>query len=244
MKIFRKLRVSSILDHKVSKYLLYAVGEILLVIIGILIAVSINNANEKRKLRSELQLIYQAVENDLVRDTVVLTDMIIQQDYLDSLTHAYLYFERVNPDTINELNVADCIHCGALHALYSKFTPSEGGVASLVDFESRSDLKQDSLSYRIFDLYASNNKSFEDISDQIASTAVENLKSLEKYDWYSDFGKGEFNKDQVNYFLTSREYENKLTTFYLLQAGNLSRLLKDYKAESVALIKEIERRKK
>jgi len=36
-------------NNKVSKYLLYAIGEIVLVVIGILIALSINNWNEQRK---------------------------------------------------------------------------------------------------------------------------------------------------------------------------------------------------
>ncbi len=38
-------------ENKVSKYLLYAIGEIVLVVIGILIALSINNKNEARKVK-------------------------------------------------------------------------------------------------------------------------------------------------------------------------------------------------
>ena len=40
-------------DNNFSKYLLYAIGEILLVIIGILMALQINNWNEQRKLANE-----------------------------------------------------------------------------------------------------------------------------------------------------------------------------------------------
>jgi len=40
-------------ENKVSKYLLYAIGEIVLVVIGILIALSINNWNENKKLRNQ-----------------------------------------------------------------------------------------------------------------------------------------------------------------------------------------------
>ena len=42
-------------ENKVSKYILYAIGEILLVVIGILIALQINNWNENRKLRNTEQ---------------------------------------------------------------------------------------------------------------------------------------------------------------------------------------------
>lgn len=41
------------MENKVSKYLLYAFGEIVLVVVGILIALSINNWNEERKRSSQ-----------------------------------------------------------------------------------------------------------------------------------------------------------------------------------------------
>tara|TARA_R100001369_G_scaffold10707_11_gene23976 strand:+ start:2005 stop:2790 length:786 start_codon:yes stop_codon:yes gene_type:complete len=53
IKIFRKIRQNMIKKNKVSKYLLYAIGEIVLVVIGILIALAINNSNEDRKSRKQ-----------------------------------------------------------------------------------------------------------------------------------------------------------------------------------------------
>lgn len=50
MKLFRRVREQLIGDGKVSKYLLYAIGEIILVVVGILIAVKINNINEAKKI--------------------------------------------------------------------------------------------------------------------------------------------------------------------------------------------------
>ena len=49
IKFFRKIRQSLLSENRFSKYLLYAIGEIILVVIGILIALQINNWNEKRK---------------------------------------------------------------------------------------------------------------------------------------------------------------------------------------------------
>ena len=49
IKFFRKIRQKLLTENKFSKYLLYAFGEIILVIIGILIALSINNWNEEKK---------------------------------------------------------------------------------------------------------------------------------------------------------------------------------------------------
>ncbi|MEM8998975.1 MAG: DUF6090 family protein [Bacteroidota bacterium] len=49
IKFFRKIRQKLLSENKFSKYLIYAVGEIVLVVIGILIALQINNWNENRK---------------------------------------------------------------------------------------------------------------------------------------------------------------------------------------------------
>ena len=49
IKFFRKIRQTLLEKNRVSKYLIYAFGEIILVVIGILIALQINNWNEKRK---------------------------------------------------------------------------------------------------------------------------------------------------------------------------------------------------
>ncbi|MCW9038461.1 DUF6090 family protein [Altibacter sp.] len=49
IKFFRHIRQRLIGENRFSKYLLYAIGEIILVVIGILIALQINNWNEARK---------------------------------------------------------------------------------------------------------------------------------------------------------------------------------------------------
>ena len=61
LRFFRQIRqrllpIAIGTDNKFSKYLLYAVGEILLVVIGILVALQIDNWNEERKLNFRLSL--------------------------------------------------------------------------------------------------------------------------------------------------------------------------------------------
>ncbi len=51
IKFFRKIRQRLLTENKFSKYLIYAIGEIILVVIGILIALQINNWNELNKIK-------------------------------------------------------------------------------------------------------------------------------------------------------------------------------------------------
>ncbi len=64
LRFFRHIRKTLIMPDNVRKYLIYAIGEILLVVIGILIALQVNNWNEEKKeKRSEIQLLTEVVGN-------------------------------------------------------------------------------------------------------------------------------------------------------------------------------------
>jgi hypothetical protein len=71
IKVFRKIRKKMADDNKPLKYARYAIGEIILVVIGILIALSINNWNENLKNKkletSYLKRIYKDLDNDLLQ---------------------------------------------------------------------------------------------------------------------------------------------------------------------------------
>ncbi|MEY8020456.1 DUF6090 family protein [Muriicola sp. SD30] len=65
IKFFRRIRQKLLSENKVSKYLLYAIGEIFLVVVGILIALSINNWNEKRITNEKEQHALLEIKSDL-----------------------------------------------------------------------------------------------------------------------------------------------------------------------------------
>ena len=108
IKFFRKIRQNLLSEGKTGKYLKYALGEIVLVVIGILIAVQINNQNEFRKQKLiELDLL-EGIRNDILKDTVDLNYNIRAYKYVvkyDSITINHLInktgFEKVLIDDIN-----------------------------------------------------------------------------------------------------------------------------------------------
>ena len=67
IKFFRQIRLNLMETGKTSKYLKYAVGEIVLVVIGILIALSINNGNESRKSDLQEQSALVNIHRDFIK---------------------------------------------------------------------------------------------------------------------------------------------------------------------------------
>ncbi len=65
IKFFRKIRQKMLTENKFSKYLLYAIGEIILVVIGILIALAINKSRENQKLHNQEITYLNNLKDDL-----------------------------------------------------------------------------------------------------------------------------------------------------------------------------------
>ena len=89
IKLFRKIRQQLLTENKFNKYLLYAIGEIILVVIGILIALQINTWNEDDKKRSLKESYLKALIVDLSKDTIEINNVLSYQikDSLKIATH-------------------------------------------------------------------------------------------------------------------------------------------------------------
>jgi len=74
IKFFRKIRQNLLMENKTGKYFKYAIGEIVLVVLGILIALSINNWNENKKDRRNETVFLQGIINDIDEQRLVLED--------------------------------------------------------------------------------------------------------------------------------------------------------------------------
>jgi uncharacterized protein DUF6090 len=76
IKFFRKTRQELMKTGKTGRYLKYAIGEIVLVVVGILIALSINNWNEKRKKNEQEKFILEKLQVDLASDISAISSQI------------------------------------------------------------------------------------------------------------------------------------------------------------------------
>ena len=95
IKFFRNIRKKLLSENKFSKYLLYAIGEIILVVIGILIALSINNRNDELADRSAEQEYYRNIKQQLLDDARNIEGQLnYNKNYTDQFLFAIDVIER------------------------------------------------------------------------------------------------------------------------------------------------------
>jgi hypothetical protein len=86
IKFFRKIRQNMLMENKTGTYFKYAIGEIVLVVIGILIALSINNWNETNKNEREQIVFLNNLKNDLKNDLIQLDQILkLQKEKLSTV---------------------------------------------------------------------------------------------------------------------------------------------------------------
>ncbi|PTM01876.1 MAG: hypothetical protein DA407_15595 [Bacteroidetes bacterium] len=132
IKFFRKIRQNLLMENKTGKYFKYAIGEILLVIIGILIAVSINGWNEDRKLAIEEQSLLKDLKQEMDLNLKTLEIVIAQHEESFKAAEEMMQlfddrdaFDKMPVETFWEL-------CGKMET-NSTYDPQSGILNSLIN---------------------------------------------------------------------------------------------------------------
>jgi hypothetical protein len=122
------------------RYLLYAVGEILLVVIGILIALYINNVNEYEKEREEEQVLLKQLRSEFNSNLQQLDQKIaIRTEMMDASKR---FFELIDHPDLRNKDSIDLLIARTLP--YTTFDPIENDLASSGELMliKNTDLKQ------------------------------------------------------------------------------------------------------
>ena len=155
IRFFRNIRQKLADENKVAKYLRYAIGEILLVVIGILIALQINNWNENRK-EHLIEIKYlKNLKHDLQSDS---TDLV----YYKNIRVGQANAARELIELAKTKNVSDVFKLDSLYttvALWWEFVPNNNTFEELRSSGNLKLLRNDSIKNLLLDL----NKENEDL---------------------------------------------------------------------------------
>ena len=102
VKFFRRIRLKMLENGRLKNYLLYAFGEIILVVLGILIALEINNWNEDRKNMEKEELILREILHSLAQDSINMEKYIQRIDTSTKASKILLTLPEYNDSLIND----------------------------------------------------------------------------------------------------------------------------------------------
>jgi len=219
IKFFRHIRQNLLMENKRRKYFKYAIGEIVLVVIGILIALQINTWNETRKEKQEEISILQNLHDEFTENKKLLKatqigtkatkqagfeimnligkpETIIKQHNPDSLIFFMLEFSSFRP---SENTINDLIQSGRLKLLKNK-------KLKVLLYQWQSDLKDLDVSFKRVELK---------IDDELVPYLSKHY-SLKDIDKYGELKWKENTSIQINKFEIFHEIEfENITDDYL-----------------------------
>jgi hypothetical protein len=178
IKFFRKIRQNMIKENRTSKYLLYAIGEIILVVIGILIALSINNWNETRKLKQQETTYYCKIKEDLSNDLLNV------EKSRASLEERILVLDRFLIHLLKIQDDKSVLLKDYLAAVRSyRFMPSKAAIIDITSSGKLENLKNQELKNSILNYYSELDNAL-----QIIEGNYEVLNKVSEYSNSTDFG--------------------------------------------------------
>tara|TARA_R110002051_G_scaffold309802_1_gene382620 strand:- start:558 stop:1298 length:741 start_codon:yes stop_codon:yes gene_type:complete len=244
IKFFRSIRQKLLTENKFSKYLLYAIGEIVLVVIGILIALSINNWNEKRIETARLNSVLNIVKADLIKDTLNILRPI--KDYENKKVILLKIIEREKSksslDSITKLSFKKYEIFTKAISNYFLFNMNKRGIELLKNMSNNIDFEKDTLIASIIERHSINRVFIEEDNELMRKLQFQNEEEFEKHTWYNDWRLNKYNKAMFQYFYDD-EFRRKAAK-YNVYSNQYLRDLKRYRSVAKSDIKLIEERLK
>lgn len=169
LRIFRNIRQKLAAENKVMAYLRYAIGEILLVVIGILIALQVNNWNEQRKSDQLEAEYYCRLLEDLIQDGEQIDALIkFAEDRLKASNQAVRLLQKVKANKIEVANQIDL----AIKAIYSDFQPNNSAFEDIKSGANLSIIKDKNV-IKALNTYFNNLESLKSVIKINGQNAVE-----------------------------------------------------------------------
>ena len=231
LKLFRKIRKKLLTENRFTKYLIYALGEIILVVIGILIALQVNNTNEQKKQDREANKIFRQIQDELLqgiiqiqssRESYVLKDSIHSVITSDTLT----LDDYLNPDN-RELQM--------MTYNYYPVTFQKEGFKSYINQVDKFSEKYSSLSKDIKALYVDFEFYIENSQKAIADVLDRQYDYARTQKWFTSvYSIKKVTKEFGDYLLNNHIVRNEVES-YKNGTVQLSEVLLKYEKLSIDL---------
>ena len=208
LTFFRRIREKLLSENNFSKYLLYAVGEIVLVVIGILIALQINNWNDNRKSRLKIGQILKKAREELALNIANSNDVTVFYKNKEKNLGRVLR---------QEVTMEDYQEPGLAYLIWNNTTIelSDDSAKELDSFTELLSKEEDSLVLRINELYKEFKPTLDIIDKEIGDAVVDfDLRLKRTTNWYFLSNNFQDLPDKAyDYFLNDTLYLNDVAYY-------------------------------
>lgn len=215
ISFFRKIRQKLLSQNRVTRYLVYAIGEIFLVVIGILIALQVNTWNEQLKNRKKEKLILQDLHVEFLKNKENLQATIQHHEAILGSTKQLMNFFN-EPESILETYDLDSLIERSLD--YKDFRASQSVIEDLISSGNLNLISSETLRLLIFEWGSEveeMNESYETM-DEVSQnlflaylTKNASMKNIDRYGFLKWEEKSKFNLENSRLF-KELEFENNI----------------------------------
>ena len=234
IRFLRRHRQHLLLARKFRNYVLYAVGEVLLVVIGILIALQINTWNEERKTVREFRNILSIIRQDLAQDTAEMAAII--RIYNDRKP----IYRRVLTDSATEQDYRSGAYA-TLIMNYASVVVDTRGYTLLRDFKGTNTSEYDSLESDLVTFYSYMVDRLEEDRTKVTNDYLKNVEYWKEHQalFTNVLTRGELSGENLNYYY-SDDYRSRVAFHHSLVYNNYLPRLLSFNELAVELLQAID----
>jgi hypothetical protein len=212
IKFFRKIRQGLLSKNKFSKYLLYAIGEIVLVVIGILIALTINNSNQNSIIKEKEQTYLKGLKNEFQISKIKLNKLIeVNRHNLNSAKQILEFIANKN-EIPTEKHFSELLY--NTFSLNISFNPNNSILNEMINSGSLKDISNTDLRIQLTNWIST----LDDISKQEMDLGIQRENALDIFRRNDNSLRTIFNLTGVNQQIGLPKVNNTISNLKLLNS--------------------------
>ena len=230
INFFRKLRqkilaenLSSLKSGTFGRYLIYAIGEILLVVIGILIALYINTSREDFLKEQYTASVFEQIQIDLQNDSLKLVQDIEKIEttnrfILDMLGNKIpdSFYASIDSISYDDDKIRPI---RSLCTDFIAFLPNTKGY-DLLKMLNNQELVNDSLTNDIISYYSKLETVLPEYNKVTVEISKRNIHEYKQYDWFENWAIGTYDPGFIEYLKENKDNKKRLAEFYSYNSVN------------------------